>query len=180
MLDNSISLNGIAYLVLGLFLQAMHEKPPINDPAIIMYSANSQHLPPHLFTTVSSSKNNSPLHSTGNMHSGNKAFHKHAKSSLANESIGEASSACKGTSLSDKVCLPQSPGKPGRGVGDTQLQHSTLKDSSAAPGLDHGHTTNKPVLPKPSEDIVVKLRTIFPHYTRYFFHGENVDGFNSF
>ncbi|KAJ6662441.1 hypothetical protein lerEdw1_011854 [Lerista edwardsae] len=170
---NSLSKVEIAEVQLPPGLSsAMHEKPPINDPAIIMYSANSQHLPPNLFATVSSTKDNSPLHSTGNVHSGNKAFHKHAKSSLANENTGDASSDCKGTSLSDNVCLPQSPGKPGRGVRDTQLQHSTLKDLSAAAGLDHGHSTNKPVLPRPSEDIVDKLRTIFPYYTRSDF--ENV------
>ncbi|XP_066477268.1 E3 ubiquitin-protein ligase TTC3 isoform X2 [Tiliqua scincoides] len=164
---NSISKVEIAEVQLppGLYSSVVHEKPPINDPAIIMYSANSRHLPLNMFAPVSSTKDNTPLHSTVNVHAGNKTSHKHAKPFLANENTGEASSDCKETALSDNVCLPQSPSKPERCVRDTQLRHSTSEEPSATAGLDHGQATKKPVLPKPSDNIIDKLRTIFPHYT---------------
>lgn len=158
----------------GFFFQAVHEKPLINDPAIIMYSANSRHLPPNVFATGSNMKDNSPLHSTVNVHTGNKTSHKHAKPSLATESTGEVTYDYIGTSLSDYICLPQSPGKPRRCVRDTHLQHSTLEEPSAPAGLDHAQATKKPVHPKPPEDIIDQLRTIFPHYTRYFSMGKMV------
>lgn len=147
----------------------MHEKPPINDPAIVMYSPGTPHLPSHLLDTFSSVKDNSPLHSTVNKHIGSKTSHKnyHMPSSACEES-GEILLEGTGKSRFDKASLSTSPRNSRRHVQDIQLQHSTLKEPAAAVKLDHKRTVDKSLPPQPSESIIDQLRAIFPDYTRYF------------
>ncbi|XP_053162834.1 E3 ubiquitin-protein ligase TTC3 isoform X2 [Hemicordylus capensis] len=166
MVKDGIVLNSIPKVEIAEFqlpsgpLSAMHERPPINDPAIVMYSAAVPHLPPNLFATFSSSKDNSVQHSTVSVDTGNKTSHQGSKPSFGNEDLGEAPPECKRKLHSDKVCLPQSVGDSGVDNQDVQLE-----EPAASVGLDHIKDTNRPPLPKPSKDIIDELGTIFPHFT---------------
>ncbi|XP_044298146.1 E3 ubiquitin-protein ligase TTC3 isoform X3 [Varanus komodoensis] len=168
MVKNGASLSSISAVKIaeleppvGLSLGA-HEKPPINDPAIVMYSATAPHLPSNLFATFSSMNDNSPLPSTVNMHTGNKASSKVSRLPSTNK---EAPSQCKESSLSDQVCLTQSSGNSRRPMQDAQVQLSTQEEPAATARLDHIKIFKKLPLPKASENIIEQLRTIFPHYT---------------
>ncbi|CAI5772569.1 E3 ubiquitin-protein ligase TTC3 isoform X1 [Podarcis lilfordi] len=144
-----------------------HERPPINDPAIVMYSAAAPHLPSNLFATFSSSDDDNPLHSIVNKHMGNKISKKDSKYSLANKGLEEVPPDCRDMALSDYICLPQSPGISRRSIQDTQLQHSSQEEpAAAAAGLDHANAISRPALPQLYEDVIDELIIIFPHLTR--------------
>ncbi|KAM6448322.1 E3 ubiquitin-protein ligase TTC3 isoform 2-T4 [Liasis olivaceus] len=135
---------------------ATPEKSPINDPAIIMYSAAA----PHLFASFSNVNDNYPLPSKVKTHPGNQD-----SEPPSNKDVGELPSECRRNSLSDKVCLPQSPGNSRRHIQNIQLQHSILEEPAGAAGLDYAAVLSKPILAKLSENIIDQLRTIFPHHT---------------
>ncbi|KAM3837204.1 E3 ubiquitin-protein ligase TTC3 isoform 3-T3 [Vipera latastei] len=139
----------------GLSL-ATPEKSPINDPAIIMYSAAA----PHLFAPFSNVKDNYSLPSKVKTHTGNKD-----PEPPSDKDIGELPSECRQSSLSDKVCLPQSLGHSGRHLQSIQPQHSVLEESAGAAELDDAPILNKPILGKLSENIINQLRIIFPYHT---------------
>ncbi|XP_077198783.1 E3 ubiquitin-protein ligase TTC3 [Paroedura picta] len=164
---SSISKVEIAELELPPILSsAMHEKPPINDPAIVMYSAGTPHLPSNLLDMFSSVKDNSPLHSTVNKHARNKTSHKNYQvPSSAREDSGEALLEGIGKSHSVTARLSKSPKNSRRNVQDILLQHSTLKEPAVAARLDHNRAADKSLPPKPDESIIDQLRAIFPDYT---------------
>ncbi|XP_062982703.1 E3 ubiquitin-protein ligase TTC3 isoform X1 [Elgaria multicarinata webbii] len=161
---SSISPVEIAEIQPPTDLSVTHERPPINDPAIVMCSAAAPHLPSSLFAPFSSVNDNSPLHSTFNMHSGNKMSSKGPRPSSANKDLGEAPPEFRGNVLSDQVCLPRPPRNSKTPIQDIQLQHSTLEEPAAAAWLDHVKAIRK--LPLPKASIIDQLRTIFPHHTR--------------
>ncbi|XP_063161434.1 E3 ubiquitin-protein ligase TTC3 isoform X2 [Candoia aspera] len=135
---------------------ATPEKSPINDPAIIMYST----IAPHLFPPFSNVNDSCPLPSKVKVYTGNN------DSELPpSKDIGELPSECRRNSLSDKVCLPQSPGNSGRHIQNIQLQHSIPEELAGAAGLDYAAVLSRPILSKLSENIIDQLRTIFPHHT---------------
>ncbi|KAL8190531.1 UNVERIFIED_CONTAM: hypothetical protein K2H54_055386 [Gekko kuhli] len=164
---NNISKVEIAELELPLIpSSAMHEKPPINDPAIVMYSAGTPHLPSTLLDMFSSVDDNSPLHFTVNKHTGSKTSHKNYQVlSSAHEDSGKALLEGTGKSHFDTACLSKSPRNSRRHVQDIQLQHSSLEEPAAAASLDHNRATDKSLPPQPSESIIDQLRAIFPDYT---------------
>ncbi|XP_060090251.1 E3 ubiquitin-protein ligase TTC3 [Heteronotia binoei] len=164
---NSISKVEIAELELPPILSsAMHEKPPINDPAIVMYSAGTPHVPSNLLDMLSSVNDNSPLHSTINKHVGSKTSHKnyHVPFS-AHEESGEALLEGAGKSQFDTQCLSKSLRNSVRHVQDIQLQHSTIEEPAASARLDYNRAADKSLSPQLSESIIDQLRTIFPDYT---------------
>nr|XP_056714474.1 E3 ubiquitin-protein ligase TTC3 [Euleptes europaea] len=164
---NSISKVEIAEFELPLIpSSATYEKPPINDPAIVMYSSGTPHPPSHFLDMFSSVKDNSPLHSPVNKHTGSKTSHKNSHvSSPACEDSGEALLQSTGKSHFDAVCLSKSPRNSRRHVQDIQSQHSTLEEPAAASRLDHNRAADQLPLPQPTESIIDQLRAIFPDYT---------------
>ncbi|XP_054829131.1 E3 ubiquitin-protein ligase TTC3 [Eublepharis macularius] len=164
---NSISKVEIAELELPSSLSpAIHKTSPINDPAILMYSAGAPHLPSNLLDTFSSIKDNSFLHSTVNKLSGSKTSHKNYHvASYAHADSGEALCEGKERPYFDKVCQSMSPRNTRRHVQDIQLQHNTAEEPAATARLDHNQTSDKPFLPQPCESIIDQLKAIFPDYT---------------
>uniref|UniRef100_A0ABM5FXV1 RING-type E3 ubiquitin transferase n=1 Tax=Pogona vitticeps TaxID=103695 RepID=A0ABM5FXV1_9SAUR len=153
---NSISAVEIAELQPPDSLSSVaHERPLISDPAILMYSSGAP-LP-----IVSTTNDDSSLLSAVNVYTGNSS----SRSLLSNKDLEEASSECRGMSLSDHVCLPQSP-KNCRRYQATQLQDSSQEEPPPPAVLDHIKSISKPRLPKTSENIIDQLRTIFPSHTR--------------
>ncbi|XP_070800411.1 E3 ubiquitin-protein ligase TTC3 isoform X2 [Pituophis catenifer annectens] len=139
----------------GLSL-ATPEKSPINDPAIIMYSPAA----PHLSAPFSNVNDNYSLSSKAKTHTGNKN-----PEPPSDKDIGELPSECRQSSLSDKVCLPQSLGNSGRHLQNIQQLHSILEEPAGAAELDYATILNKPILGKLSENIIDQLRIIFPYHT---------------
>ncbi|XP_048351643.1 E3 ubiquitin-protein ligase TTC3 isoform X2 [Sphaerodactylus townsendi] len=145
---------------------ATYEQPLINDPAVVMYSAGTPHPPSHLLVSLSTVKDNSPLHCPVSKNTGSKISHKNSHVlSSACENSGEALLEGTGKSLFDTACLSKSPRNSRRHVEDIQLQHSTLEEPAAVAGLDHNRAADKQALPQPSENIIEQLRAIFPDYT---------------
>ncbi|XP_026556304.1 E3 ubiquitin-protein ligase TTC3 isoform X2 [Pseudonaja textilis] len=139
----------------GLSL-ATPKKSPINDPAIIMCSS----VAPHLFATFSNVNDSCSLSSKAKTHTGNKN-----PDPPSDKDIGELPSECRQSSLSDKVCLPQSLGNSERHLQNIQPQHNILEEPAGAAGLDCATILNKPILGKLSENIIDQLRIIFPYHT---------------
>ncbi|XP_070606507.1 E3 ubiquitin-protein ligase TTC3 isoform X2 [Erythrolamprus reginae] len=139
----------------GLSL-ATPEKSPINDPAIIMYSAGA----PHWSAPFSKVNDNYSLSSKAKTHTGNKT-----PEPPLDKDIGELPYECRQSLLSDQVCLPRSPGKSGRHLQNIQPQHSILDEPAGAAELDCATILNKPILGKLSENIIDQLRIIFPYHT---------------
>ncbi|ETE73448.1 E3 ubiquitin-protein ligase TTC3, partial [Ophiophagus hannah] len=137
-------------------IEATPEKPPINDPAIIMCSSAA----PHLFATFSNVNDNCSLSSKAKTHTGNKN-----PDPPSDKDIGELLSECRQSSLSDKVCLPQSLGNSERHLQNIQPQHKILEEPAGAAGLDCATILNKPILGKLPENIIDQLRIIFPYHT---------------
>ncbi|XP_062833223.1 E3 ubiquitin-protein ligase TTC3 isoform X3 [Anolis carolinensis] len=136
------------------------EWPLINDPAIVMYSATAPYFP----SPFSNVNDNNPLHPVVTVHTENKPS-KGSRPLFAKQDFGEALLESKGQSLSDHVCLPESPKSSRRPAQATQPQHSAPEEPSAAGMLGHVKTISKPLLPKSSTNIIAQLRTIFPHHT---------------
>ncbi|XP_013911713.1 PREDICTED: E3 ubiquitin-protein ligase TTC3 isoform X2 [Thamnophis sirtalis] len=138
----------------GLSLATL-EKSPINDPAIIMCSAAAPQSAP--FSHVN---DNYSLSSKAKTHTGNKN-----QEAPSDKDIGELPAECRQSSLSDKVCLPQSLGNSGRRLQNIQPLHSILEERARAAELDSATILNKPILRKLSENIIDQLRIIFPYHT---------------
>ncbi|XP_060626325.2 E3 ubiquitin-protein ligase TTC3 [Anolis sagrei] len=137
------------------------EWPPINDPAIVMYSATAPYFP----TPLSNMNDNNPLQPVVTIHTGSKPSGKGSRPLFAKQDFGETLLESKGQLLSDHVCLPESPKSSRRPAQATQLQYSAPEEPSAAGTLGHVKTISKPLLPKSSTNVIAQLRTIFPHHT---------------
>ncbi|KAL7983601.1 hypothetical protein Chor_000477, partial [Crotalus horridus] len=72
----------------------------------------------------------------------------------------ELTSECRQSSLSDKVCVPQSLGNSG-----SHFLHTILEEPAGTAELDNATILNKPILGKLSENIINQLRIIFPYHT---------------
>ncbi|XP_042315992.1 E3 ubiquitin-protein ligase TTC3 isoform X2 [Sceloporus undulatus] len=137
------------------------EWPLINDPAIVMYSATAT----YLSSAFSNTDDNDPVHSAITVQPGIKTSSKGPRLPLAKKDIGETSLESKAQSLSDHVCLPDSPENSRKSVQAIHLQYRTPEESPpTAGGLDQVKTISKP-LPKASTNIIAQLRTIFPHHS---------------
>ncbi|KAG6932768.1 tetratricopeptide repeat domain 3 [Chelydra serpentina] len=134
---------------------------PINDPAIIMYS--SAPVRPTLLPAFSSSKDQSPVHSTLSVQTGNKTACKSPSSCSAKNGSVET----LGASYSDQVRAAQPSGISGSTAQNMQPNQGQLSDPASATQLGAVRVPNKKALSKALDNIIERLTAIFPHYTSF-------------
>ncbi|XP_075767908.1 E3 ubiquitin-protein ligase TTC3 isoform X1 [Pelodiscus sinensis] len=161
---NDISEVQVADLQSPPSISVMQGNPPINDPAIVMYS--SALVCPNLLPAFSSTKDLSPIHSTFNEQTGKKRADKSSNPCSAKN--GSVNLPCKtsGASYFDKVPVTQSSGISGSTAQNIQPNQSQLDDPASATRLEAAKVPNKKALSKVLDSIIECLKAIFPHYTR--------------
>ncbi|KAM9173360.1 E3 ubiquitin-protein ligase TTC3 isoform 2-T4 [Pangshura tecta] len=146
-------------------ISVMQGSPLINDPAIIMYS--SALVRPTLLPAFSSSKDQSPVHSTFNVQTGNKTACKSPNPCSAKNGSVDIPSETLGASYSDQVRVAQPSGISGSTAQNIQLNQRQLNDPASATQLGAVRVPNKKALSKALDNIIERLMAIFPHYTSF-------------
>ncbi|XP_043394169.1 E3 ubiquitin-protein ligase TTC3 isoform X1 [Chelonia mydas] len=146
-------------------ISVMHGSPPINDPAIIMYS--SALVRPTLLPAFSSSKDQSPVHSTLNVQTGNKTACRSPNPCSAKNGSVEIPSETLGALYSDQVRVAQPSGISGSTAQNMQPNQRQLNDPASATQLGAVRVPNKKALSKALDNIIERLTAIFPHYTSF-------------
>ncbi|XP_050772260.1 E3 ubiquitin-protein ligase TTC3 isoform X2 [Gopherus flavomarginatus] len=146
-------------------ISVMQGSPLINDPAIIMYS--SALVRPTLLPAFSSSKDQSPVHSTFNVQTGNKTACKSPNPCSAKNGSVEIPSETLGASYSDQVRVAQPSGISGSTAQNIQPNQRQLNDPASATQLGAVRVPNKKALSKAFDNIIERLMAIFPHYTSF-------------
>ncbi|XP_067401360.1 E3 ubiquitin-protein ligase TTC3 isoform X2 [Emydura macquarii macquarii] len=143
----------------------MQGNPPINDPAIVMYS--SALVCPNLLPAFSSSQDQDPVHSTLNVQTGSKTACKSPNPCSAKDGAGKMLSETLGGSYSDQVPVAQSSGNSGSTSQNIQPNQRVLDDPASATQLGPVRVPNKKALSKALDNIIERLTAIFPHYTSF-------------
>ncbi|XP_032653076.1 E3 ubiquitin-protein ligase TTC3 isoform X4 [Chelonoidis abingdonii] len=146
-------------------ISVMQGSPLINDPAIIMYS--SALVRPTLLPAFSSSKDQSPVHSTFNVQTRNKTAYRSPNPCSAKNGSVEIPSETLGASYSDQVRVAQPSGISGSTAQNIQLNQRQLNDPASATQLGAVRVPNKKALSKAFDNIIDRLTAIFPHYTSF-------------
>uniref|UniRef100_A0A8C4XXR1 RING-type E3 ubiquitin transferase n=1 Tax=Gopherus evgoodei TaxID=1825980 RepID=A0A8C4XXR1_9SAUR len=146
-------------------ISVMQGSPLINDPAIIMYS--SALVRPTLLPAFSSSKDQSPVHSTFHVQTGNKTACKSPNPCSAKNGSVEIPSETLGASYSDQVRVAQPSGISGSTAQNIQPNQRQLNDPASATQLGAVRVPNKKALSKAFDNIIERLMAIFPHYTSF-------------
>ncbi|XP_034608609.1 E3 ubiquitin-protein ligase TTC3 isoform X3 [Trachemys scripta elegans] len=146
-------------------ISVMPGSPPINDPAIIMYS--SPPVRPTLLPAFSSSKDQSPVHSTLNVQTGNKTARKSPNPCFPKNGSVEIPFETLGASYSDQVRVAQPSGISGSTAQNIQPNQRQLNDPASATHLGAVGVPNKKALSKALDNIIERLMAIFPHYTSF-------------
>ncbi|XP_043363393.1 E3 ubiquitin-protein ligase TTC3 isoform X7 [Dermochelys coriacea] len=146
-------------------ISVMHGSPPINDPAIIMYS--SALVRPTLLPAFSSSKDQSPMHSTLDVQTGNKTACRSPNPCSAKNGSVEIPSETLGALYSDQVRIVQPLGISGSTAQNMQPNQRQLNDLASAMQLGAVRVSNKKALSKALDNIIERLMAIFPHYTSF-------------
>lgn len=127
------------------------------DPAIVTYSSASA--PPSALPAFSSSDRKAPAQAPPQAQSGAEAA---PATSEASSAAGKANPKAPEGSQPKKP----SPSHPSGIPGSNSQHHQTHQDPSALQPRPPGIPNNKK-LPKPFENIMAQLQSIFPNYSRY-------------
>ncbi|XP_014793678.1 PREDICTED: E3 ubiquitin-protein ligase TTC3 isoform X2 [Calidris pugnax] len=144
---------------------AKQGRPPVSDPAIVMYSSASAQ--PNLLPAFSSSEDPGPTNASLNTQAGVSPAYANSKSCSASGGSVKTCSKPLEESYSDKVsgtCLSGISGSNTQNVQPNQ----NLRDDSSIQQRPSGLPNNK-VLPKPFENIIAQLQSIFPNYSSSYF-----------
>ncbi|XP_069727681.1 E3 ubiquitin-protein ligase TTC3 isoform X3 [Phaenicophaeus curvirostris] len=136
-------------------------RPPISDPAIVMYSspsASSNSLP-----AFSSSEDQGPTHASFNKQAGVKPTYESSKSCSASGGLVTTRSKPLEASYSDKVLANCPSGISGSNTENVQPSQNHQGNAPVQP-RPSGLPSNKK-LPKAFEIIISQLQSIFPNYS---------------
>ncbi|KAM6147135.1 E3 ubiquitin-protein ligase TTC3 isoform 4-T4 [Phoenicopterus ruber ruber] len=140
---------------------AKHGRPPVSDPAIVMYSSAPAH--PNALPAFSSSEDPSPTQASLNTQAGAKPAYANSKSCSASGGSVKTHSKPPEGSYSDKVAATCPSGIARRNTQSVQ-PNQNHQDDSAVQLRPSGLPDNK-TLPKALENITVHLQSIFPNYS---------------
>nr|XP_009665858.1 PREDICTED: E3 ubiquitin-protein ligase TTC3 isoform X2 [Struthio camelus australis] len=136
-------------------------RPPISDPAIVMYSSASAH--PNLLPAFSSSDDQGPAHASSNAQAGMKPTHANSKACSASDGSVKIPTGTLEGSYSDKAsvtCPSQISGSNSQTSPPNQNHQDDLAVQLRPSGLP-----NSKILPKAFDNIISHLQTIFPSYS---------------
>uniref|UniRef100_A0A8C8R812 RING-type E3 ubiquitin transferase n=1 Tax=Pelusios castaneus TaxID=367368 RepID=A0A8C8R812_9SAUR len=143
----------------------MQGNPPINDPAIVMYS--SALVCPHLLPAFSSSQEPGPVHSTLNVQTGSKTACKSPNPRSAKDGAVKMAAETLGGSYSDRPPAAKPPGTTPRTAQNIQPNQRLLDGPTSAAWFGPVGVPNKKTLSEALGNIMEWLTTVFPHYTRF-------------
>ncbi|XP_072702580.1 E3 ubiquitin-protein ligase TTC3 isoform X3 [Ciconia boyciana] len=142
-------------------------RPPVSDPAIVMYFSASAH--PNLLLAFSSSEDQGPTHASSNTQARVKTAYANSKAcSASGRSVKTHSKALEGL-YSDKVS-GTCPSENSRSNAQNVQSNQNHQDDSAVQPRPSGLPNNK-MLPKAFENIIAHLQSIFPNYSSSDFTG---------
>ncbi|KAM6382779.1 E3 ubiquitin-protein ligase TTC3 isoform 7-T8 [Alca torda] len=140
---------------------AKQGRPPVSDPAIVMYSSAPAH--PNLLPAFSSAEDPGPTRASFNTQAGVKPAYANSKScSASGGSVKTHSKPLEG-SYSEKVSGTCPSGISGSNTQNVQPNQNHGGDSSIQQ-RPSGLPNNK-MLPKAFENIIAHLQSIFPNYS---------------